>query len=109
MQNKPLPNTHGRHYKSSGWVDRTYEVIGIARHSETHEDMVVYPPLYIPEENDWMKWYEFAVRPLLMWDAIVEYNWVQIQIHLDWLETVYKLFFCNFKYNWGIPFICNYE
>ena len=30
-----------RHYKGG-----TYEVIGVARHSETHEPMVVYRPLY---------------------------------------------------------------
>ena len=39
-----LPNTplgHYRHYKG-----REYEVIGVARHSETHEPLVVYRPLY---------------------------------------------------------------
>ena len=30
-----------RHYKGN-----EYEVIGMARHSETHESMVVYRPLY---------------------------------------------------------------
>ena len=30
-----------RHYKGGA-----YEVIGVARHSETHEPMVVYRPLY---------------------------------------------------------------
>ena len=30
-----------RHYKGN-----EYEVLGIARHSETHEEMVVYRPLY---------------------------------------------------------------
>lgn len=30
-----------RHYKGN-----EYEVIGMARHSETHETMVVYRPLY---------------------------------------------------------------
>lgn len=30
-----------RHYKGG-----EYEVIGVARHSETHEPMVVYRPLY---------------------------------------------------------------
>ena len=30
-----------RHYKGN-----EYEVIGVARHSETHEPMVVYRPLY---------------------------------------------------------------
>jgi hypothetical protein len=39
-----LPATvlgHYRHYKGG-----EYEVIGVARHSETHEPMVVYRPLY---------------------------------------------------------------
>ena len=39
-----LPDTplgRYRHYKGG-----EYEVIGIARHSETHEPLVVYRPLY---------------------------------------------------------------
>ena len=39
----PLPDTplgHYRHYKGG-----EYEVIGVARHSETHEPLVVYRPL----------------------------------------------------------------
>ena len=30
-----------RHFKGNG-----YEVLGVARHSETHEELVVYRPLY---------------------------------------------------------------
>jgi len=40
----PLPDTplgRYRHYKGG-----EYEVIGVARHSETHEPLVVYRPLY---------------------------------------------------------------
>ncbi len=40
----PLPNTplgRYRHYKGG-----EYEVIGVARHSETLEPLVVYRPLY---------------------------------------------------------------
>lgn len=40
----PLPATplgRYRHYKGG-----EYEVIGVARHSETHEALVVYRPLY---------------------------------------------------------------
>jgi hypothetical protein len=40
----PLPDTPlglYRHYKGND-----YEVIGVARHSETHEPLVVYKPLY---------------------------------------------------------------
>ena len=36
-----LPLGRYRHYKGG-----EYEVIGIARHSETHEPLVVYRPLY---------------------------------------------------------------
>ena len=35
------PLVHYRHYKGGA-----YEVIGVARHSETHEPLVVYRPLY---------------------------------------------------------------
>ena len=41
---EPLPDTppgRYRHYKGG-----EYEVIGAARHSETHEALVVYRPLY---------------------------------------------------------------
>lgn len=41
---QPLPPTPlglYRHYKGGD-----YEVIGVARHSETHEPLVVYRPLY---------------------------------------------------------------
>ena len=40
----PLPDTPlglYRHYKGG-----EYEVLGVARHSETHEPLVVYRPLY---------------------------------------------------------------
>jgi hypothetical protein len=36
-----IPLGHYRHYKGGA-----YEVIGVARHSETHEPLVVYRPLY---------------------------------------------------------------
>ena len=52
----PLPSTplgRYRHYKGG-----QYEVIGVARHSETHEPLVVYRPLY----NDSGWW----VRPHAM-------------------------------------------
>jgi hypothetical protein len=40
----PLPETplgRYRHYKG-----KEYEVIGVVRHSETHEPLVLYKPLY---------------------------------------------------------------
>ena len=48
-----------RHFK-----DNEYEVIGIARHSETLEEMVVYRALY----GDAGIW----VRPAEMWNETVE-------------------------------------
>lgn len=48
-----------RHFKGS-----EYEVLGVARHSETLEDMVVYRALY----GDGGLW----VRPAAMWSETVE-------------------------------------
>lgn len=48
-----------RHFKGN-----EYEVIGIAKHSETLEPMVIYRALY-GEGGLW-------VRPAEMWDEIVE-------------------------------------
>ncbi|MCB1648534.1 MAG: DUF1653 domain-containing protein [Pseudomonadales bacterium] len=50
-----------RHYK-----DKLYEVIGVARHSETEELHVVYRPLY-GEQALW-------IRPLAMFDETIEVN-----------------------------------
>ena len=48
-----------RHFKG-----KEYEVIGLAKHSETLEEMVVYRALY-GEGGIW-------VRPACMWDEEVE-------------------------------------
>lgn len=48
-----------RHFKGN-----EYEVIGIAKHSETTEEMVVYQALY-GEHGLW-------VRPASMWNETVE-------------------------------------
>ena len=50
-----------RHFKG-----KEYEDIAIAKHSETLEDMVVYRALY----GDGGFW----VRPLSMWNEMVEYE-----------------------------------
>lgn len=58
----PLPTTppgRYRHYKGG-----EYELIGVARHSETHEPLVVYRPLY--GAGDW--W----VRPHAMFFETVQ-------------------------------------
>ena len=53
-----------KHYKGN-----MYEVIGIAKHSETLEEMVVYRALY----GDGCLW----VRPASMWEETVTVNGVQ--------------------------------
>ncbi len=55
-----------RHYKGN-----EYEVIGMAKHSETLEEMVVYRALY-GEHGIW-------VRPAHMWSEIVEVNGKKIE------------------------------
>ncbi len=76
---KPTPWSHWRQYKSIGGDNHTYEILGIARHSETHEEMVVYRPLYTVPEGNWVYGYDSAVRPLALWYDIVEYDGRQIQ------------------------------
>lgn len=48
-----------RHFKG-----KEYEVLGVARHSETEEEFVVYRALY----GDFGLW----VRPVSMWNETVE-------------------------------------
>lgn len=48
-----------RHYKNN-----LYQVIGVARHSETEEEHVVYRPLY----GDRGLW----IRPLAMFDETID-------------------------------------
>ncbi len=48
-----------RHFKG-----KEYEVLGVARHSETQEELVVYRALY----GDFSLW----VRPVSMWNEAVE-------------------------------------
>ncbi len=48
-----------RHFKGN-----EYEVIGIAMHSETNEEMVIYKALY-GENGLW-------VRPASMWNEVIE-------------------------------------
>ena len=55
-----------RHYKGN-----EYEVIGMAKHSETLEEMVVYRALY----GEYGLW----VRPAHMWSEIVEVNGEKVE------------------------------
>ena len=48
-----------RHFKG-----KEYEVLGVARHSETEEELVVYRALY-GERGVW-------VRPASMWNEVIE-------------------------------------
>lgn len=50
-----------RHFKG-----KEYEVLGVARHSETDEELVVYRALY----GDFGLW----VRPVSMWNETVEHD-----------------------------------
>jgi hypothetical protein len=50
-----------QHYKG-----KYYQVIGMARHSESLEEMVVYQALY---DN-----YGLWVRPIKMWNEIISFN-----------------------------------
>ncbi len=59
-----LPNIRTgkyRHFKG-----KEYEVLGVARHSETLEPLVVYRALY-DEGGLW-------VRPAAMWEETVQHN-----------------------------------
>lgn len=55
-----------RHYKG-----KDYEVIGVARHSETGEPLVVYRTLY----GDRGLW----VRPLAMFTEVIEHDGQRVQ------------------------------
>ena len=54
-----IPIGRYRHYKG-----KDYEVLGVARHSETEEELVVYRTLY----GDFSLW----VRPLAMFTEEIE-------------------------------------
>ena len=60
MENKIKPGKY-RHFKG-----KEYEVMGIARHSETLEELVVYRALY-GEGGLW-------ARPVAMWTETVEHE-----------------------------------
>ena len=63
-----MENGFYKHYKGN-----IYEVIGIAKHSETLEEMVVYKATYQPEgENLW-------VRPLKMFIETVLIDGVEVK------------------------------
>ena len=65
MDNKVLKLGKYKHYKG-----KEYEVIGLAKHSETLEELVVYRVLY----GEGQMW----VRPLAMFTEEVEVNGTKI-------------------------------
>lgn len=52
----PIPTGRYRHYKGA-----EYEVLGVVRHSETLEPMVLYRPLY-NESGMWVRPYSMFVE-----------------------------------------------
>ena len=61
---RTIPLGRYRHFKG-----KEYEVLCIARHSESKEPMVVYKALYMDENyGDWPVW----IRPATMWNEEVE-------------------------------------
>ena len=67
-----LPGVY-RHYKGN-----RYQVLYLAKHSETVEDMVVYQALY-GEYGIW-------VRPASMWNETVDYQGKQVK-RFTYIET----------------------
>ena len=61
MVDKKIKLGNYRHYKG-----KDYQVLGVAKHSETSEELVVYRKLY----DDYSLW----VRPLTMFTEEVEIN-----------------------------------
>lgn len=74
-----IPCGRYRHFKGN-----EYEVVGIARHSETEEPMVVYRALY----GEGALW----IRPAAMWNETVERDGKTYKrfYHLDRIERVEK-------------------
>ncbi|USN57691.1 MAG: DUF1653 domain-containing protein [Candidatus Peribacteria bacterium] len=47
--------------------------MGLGKHSETDEELVIYEPLY-DASGSWLGDLDYAVRPLYMWQEDVEWN-----------------------------------
>lgn len=48
-----------------------YEIIGTSRHTENHEELMIYKPLYSPECTEGV---DFAARPLEMFMSEVDHE-----------------------------------
>lgn len=76
--NQPIQAKHAyppvgvyEHYKSTAKDKRLYQILGIAKHTETGEKLVVYIPLYVIPEHTGLR---LQVRPLDMFMEDVEHN-----------------------------------
>lgn len=74
MSTSTIPSGRYRHYKGN-----EYEVVGVARHSETEEELVVYRKLY----GDHSLW----VRPLAMFREIVVVDGREVP-RFEWVGDV---------------------
>lgn len=74
---KPLQPGRYRHYKG-----QQYQVLGVARHSETEEPMVVYRALY----GEFCLW----VRPLAMFMESVEVDGV-LRPRFEFVTSDYQI------------------
>ncbi len=72
MENKKIKLGKYRHYK-----DKEYQVLGVAKHSETGEALVVYKKLY----DDYSLW----VRPYAMFTEKVEINGKKV-LRFEYIE-----------------------
>jgi hypothetical protein len=74
MPKIPQPGQIYTHYKRDPKIinDHLYEIIGLGKHTETQEILVIYKPLY--DLQDWLETAHFAVRPLTMFLEEVEYQ-----------------------------------
>lgn len=59
------------HYKSTDADKRYYQVLGVARNTETEEKLVIYIPLYVISEHKGLR---LQARPLEMFLETVTYN-----------------------------------
>lgn len=75
---QPKPGEKYYHYKSAWCNDHLYEIVWIAKHSETDELMVIYKPLY-DASSTWLGACKLAVRPLSMWFEDVEWDGKKVQ------------------------------
>jgi len=60
-----------QHYKHTDASPRYYQVLGVARNTETDELYALYVPLYVIPEHHGVR---FQVRPLDMFLESVEWN-----------------------------------